>query len=100
MTDAELKKFFLSQLARAKPQVSAFIPTAPDASVASYFVDVIAPEAIVREQDMIASLVDIWRNEGLDKLVALEPQLRKMARALRAPKAQSESVSGFIYPMY
>ena len=100
MTDADLKKFFLSQLAPAKPQVSPFVPTAPDASATSYFVDVLAPEAVVRREDMIASLVEIWRAQGLDTLASLEPAFRKMAKALRAPEAQHESVSSFIYPMY
>lgn len=100
MTDADLRKFFLSQLAQVKPQVSPFVVTDRDTSATSYFVDVAAPEAIVREEDMIASMVDIWRQQGLHKLVALEPAIRKMAKALYAPQAQDESVSDFVYPMY
>lgn len=100
MTDVELRKFFSSQLAPARARIAPFVATAPDASVASYFEDVLAREAIVCEEDMIASLIAFWREQGFDGLVALEPAIRKMARTLRAPEAQDESVSSFIYPMY
>jgi hypothetical protein len=100
LTDADLKKLFLSQLAKVKPQVSPFVATAPDACATSYFVDVMAPEPIVREEDMIASMVDMWREQGLHGLVALEPSIRKMAKRLRAPQTPDASVSDFVYPMY
>ena len=100
MTDADLKRFFLSKLAPKKPQVAPLVSTVRDPSAASYFQDVVTPESVVREEDMIASMVDIWHEQGLDGLVALAPGIRKMAKALRAPEVQRESVSSFIYPMY
>lgn len=100
MTDADLRKFFLSQLALAKPQVSPFVLMSADAQRTSYFVDVLEPESIVSQEDMITSLVDIWRQLGLDTLVSLEPELRKIAKALRAPEMQGEAVPNFVYAMY
>jgi hypothetical protein len=100
LTDADLRKLYVSQLMRAKPDIVRCVPTGPDASLTSYFEDILAPEAIVEEPDLITSLIDLWREQRLDMLVTLEPAIRKMAKALRAPEAQSESVSSFIYPMY
>lgn len=100
MTDADLGKFFRSKLAGAKPQVEPFVRTTIDPACASYFLDVFEPEPIVVEEDMIGALVAIWREQGLDALVSLEPELRKMAKALRAPAEESETVSQFVYAMY
>lgn len=100
MTDAELGKFFRSKLAGAKPQVEPFVRAKIDPACASYFLDVFEPEPIVVEDDMIDALIAIWREQGLDALVSLEPELRKIAKALRAPAEESEAVSQFVYAMY
>jgi hypothetical protein len=85
LTDADLKQFFLSKLAPAKPQVSPFVLANAAPGCDSYFLDVFQTESIVIQDDM---------------LVSLEPDIRKMAMALRAPEAQSEAVSSFVYAMY
>lgn len=100
MTETDLKKFFLSKLAPAKPQVLPFIPTSPDANRESYFVDPLVPEAVCSQADTITSLIEMWRGQGLDTLVALEPEIRKMAKSLRALGVQNDAVSSFIYAMY
>jgi hypothetical protein len=100
LTDADLKQFFLSKLAPAKSQVSPFVLANTDPDCDSYFLDVFQPESIVIQEDMVASLIEIWRQLKLDMLVSLEPDIRKMAMALRAPEAQSEAVSSFVYAMY
>lgn len=100
MTDADLKQFFLSKLAPAKPQVSPFVLANAAPGCDSYFLDVFQTESIVIQDDMVASLIKFWRQLELDMLVSLEPDIRKMAMALRAPEAQSEAVSSFVYAMY
>jgi hypothetical protein len=100
LTDADLTKFFLSKLARLQPEVSPFVPEKADAKCESYFQDVFEPEPIVSQDDMISSLVGIWDRQGLGALVALEPDLRKMAKELRATDEKSQKVSNFIYAMY
>ncbi|MDR5817933.1 hypothetical protein QCE62_30410 [Caballeronia sp. LZ033] len=100
LTDADLNQFFAARLAALKPEVEGFIPTAFDADCASYLQDVFEPEPIVSEDDMIASLVDIWRRQGLDSLAALEPEWRSMAAELRATDEATQQVSNFIYAMY
>ncbi len=100
MTDADLQKWFAARLAPAQPRVAPFVPARPDPECASYFSDVFEPEPIVVQEDMIDALIDIWRRQGLDALVALEPEIRRMARALRAPKADAGAVSSFVYAMY
>lgn len=100
MTDAELGKFFRAKLAGARPQVEPFVSAKMDPACASYFLDVFEPEPIVVEDDMIDALIAIWREQGLDALVSLEPELRKIAKALRAPAEESEAVSQFVYAMY
>ena len=100
MTDADLQKLFASKLAPARAHVAPFVSGQADAACTSYFVDVFEPEPIVAQDDLIDALIDIWRRQGLDKLVALEPEIRKMAKALRAPKADSDAVSNFVYAMY
>jgi len=100
LTDTELGKFFRSKLAKARPQVEPWVLAKIDPACASYFLDVFEPEPMVIEEDMIGALIAIWREEGLDMLVSLEPELRKMAKALRAPAQESEAVSQFVYAMY
>ena len=100
MTDAELGKFFRSKLAGARPQVEPFILAKIDPGCDSYFVEVFEPEPIVVEEDTIDALIAIWRRQGLDSLVRLEPELRKMAKALRAPAKEDETISDFVYAMY
>ncbi|NRO97570.1 hypothetical protein GWC77_16735 [Paraburkholderia sp. NMBU_R16] len=101
MTDAELGKFFRSKLASARPKVEPFILARIDPGCDSYFLDVFEPEPIVVEEDSIDALIAIWRRQGLDSLVRLEPELRKIAKALRAPAAkEDETVSDFVYAMY
>ncbi|QCP47944.1 hypothetical protein FAZ95_01360 [Trinickia violacea] len=100
MTDADLGKFFRTKLAPAQRQVAPFMLANTDPACTSYFLHVFEPEPIVAHEDMIGALIEIWRELGLDALVALEPDLRKMAKALRAPAEESEAVSQFVYAMY
>jgi hypothetical protein len=100
LTDADLKKLFLSKLAPAKTRVAPFLLADTDPTCASYFLDVFEPEPIVTQDDMVDALIAIWRRQGLDALVALEPELRRMAKALRAPMAEHDGVSSFVYAMY
>lgn len=100
MTDADLNQFFSSKLAGLQSEVQGFIPTKFDANCESYFQDVFEPEAIVRQDDMIASLVDIWKRQGLDSLAACEPDFRRIAEELRATDEVTQQVSNFIYAMY
>lgn len=62
--------------------------------------DVFEPEPIVRQDDMMTSLVDICRRQGLESLVALEGDFRRLAKALRATHEETQQVSNFIYAMY
>jgi hypothetical protein len=100
LTDAELNQFFASKLAGLQSEVRGFIPTQPDSKCESYLQDVFEPEPIVRQDDMLNSLVDIWRRQGLDSLVRLEDDFRRMAEALRATDEETQQVSNFIYAMY
>jgi hypothetical protein len=100
LTDADLKKFFVLKLAPAQPQIFPSVLVDVDKSCESYFEDVFEPEPIVSQEDMVASLVEIWRELGFEMLVSLEPDFRKMARELRAPEVQSQAVSNFVYAMY
>lgn len=100
MTDAELGQFFRSKLAGAKPQVEPFVLAKIDPACASYFLDVFEPEPMVVEEDMIDALIAIWREQGLHELVSLEPDLRKLSKALRAPSNERDAVSQFVYAMY
>ncbi|SAK46359.1 hypothetical protein [Caballeronia ptereochthonis] len=100
MTDADLNQFFASQLANLKPEVQGFIPTQLDANCESYLQDVFEPAPVVSQDDMITSLVGIWKREGLDSLAALEPEFRRIAKALRATDQETQQVSNFIYAMY
>jgi len=100
LTDADLNQFFLAKLAPLQATVYPSISAKTDADRTSYFDDVFQPEPIVRQDDMITSLIAIWDELGLDALVALEPQLRKMAKELRAPEVENKTVSDFVYAMY
>ena len=100
MTDAELGKFFHSKLASAKPQVEAFVRAKTEPAEISYFLDVFEPEPIVVEEDTIDALIAIWRQQGLHELVLLEPDLRRISKALRAPFDERDAVSQFVYAMY
>jgi hypothetical protein len=100
LTDADLNQFFASKLAPLQPEVQGFIPTQFDAGCESYLQDVFEPEPIVRQDDMITALTEIWKRQGLDSLAALEPEFRRIAEALRATDQETQQVSNFIYAMY
>jgi hypothetical protein len=100
LTDADLNQFFLSKLARLQPEVYPFLQALPDEKCESYFQDVFEPEPIVRQDDMITSLVNIWKRQGLHALAALEPDFRRIAEELRATDLEAQKVSNYIYAMY
>jgi hypothetical protein len=100
LIDADLNQFFASHLASLQADVQGFIPTQLGTECESYLQDVFEPEPIVSQDDMITSLVDIWRRQGLESLVALEGQFRSIAQELRATDEQTQQVSNFIYAMY
>lgn len=100
MTDADLKKLFLSKFAPLQPTVLPSISVNLDPDCETYFEEVFEPASIVTQQEMITSLVGIWQRLGMQKLVALEPDIRKMAKELRAPESAGQEVSDFIYAMY
>jgi hypothetical protein len=100
LTDAALQKFFLSKLVPLQSAVLPSVSVNLDPKCESYFEDVLEPEAIVSQDDMITSLVAIWHRLGMSKLTALEPDFRKLAKELRAPEAANQEVSDFIYAMY
>lgn len=100
LTDADLNQLFASKLAELKPEVQGFIPTQFDANCESYLQDVFEPEPIVSQDDMITSLAEIWKRQGLDSLAALEPEFRRIAKELRATDQETQQVSNFIYAMY
>lgn len=100
MTESDLQKFFLSRLAPLQSVVSPFVSADIDRSRESYFEQVFEPEPVIRHEETVASLVAIWRRLGLDALVMLEPDIRRIAKELRAPQAQAADVSGFVYAMY
>ncbi|KND56785.1 hypothetical protein BSCH_01373c [Candidatus Paraburkholderia schumanniana] len=93
MTDADLNRFFASHLANLKPEVQGFIPNAFNANCDSYLQDVFEPEPIVSQIDMITSLVEIWKRQGLDSLAALEREFRHIAKKLRARPTRRPSRS-------
>lgn len=100
-TSDDLSRFFASRLAPLKAEIAGFVPTAFDAACESYLQDVFESESIVSQDDMITSLVDMWRTEGLASLVALESELRRIAARLRARGDQPHgTVSSFTYAMY
>ena len=100
MINVDPGKFFRSKLACMKPQVAPFVHADTDSACTSYFLDVFEPEPIVVEEDMIDALVAIWREQGLNALALLEPEWRRMAKALRAPAQETDIVSQFVYAMY
>ena len=100
MTDATLKKFFLSKLTPLQATVLPTLSIGIDPDCESYFEDVLEPAAIVSQVDISTSLVAIWHRLGMEKLVALEPDFRKMAKELRAPESTDQKISDFIYAMY
>jgi len=100
LTDDSLQKLFQSKFAPLQtivlPSVSINIETDSE----SYFEEVYEPASIVSQEDMITSLMAIWKRNGMEKLVALEPDLRKIAKQLRAPESAEQQISDFIYAMY
>ena len=100
LTDADLTQFFVSKLASLQPEVAPFIPAKADAQCESYFQDVFEPEPIVEQDDMLASLADLWTRQGLDTLASFEPEFRKIAEAFKAIDVETQKVSNFIYAMY
>ncbi|ALP67101.1 hypothetical protein [Paraburkholderia caribensis] len=100
MTNIDIGRLFRSKLAGTKPLVAPFLLEKADSTCSSYFLDVFEPDPIVVEKDMIDSLVAIWREQGLEELALFEPELRKIAKALRAPDEQAEAISQFVYVMY
>ncbi|BCZ84418.1 hypothetical protein [Paraburkholderia terrae] len=100
MTNADSGRLFRSKLAGTKASVAPFLLEKTDPARSSYFLDVFEPEPIVVEEDMIDSLIAIWREQGLEELASIEPELRKIAKALRAPHEQAEVISQFVYAMY
>ncbi|MBN3752284.1 hypothetical protein G3N95_04985 [Paraburkholderia sp. Tr-20389] len=100
MTNVDPGRLFRSKLAGLKPLVAPFLLEKTDSMCSSYFLDVFEPDPIVVEEDMIDSLVAIWRDQGLEELALFEPELRKIARALRAPAKESDAISQFVYAMY
>jgi len=100
LTDATLKKFFLSKLAPLQGTVLTTLSIGIDPNCESYFEEVFEPAAIVSHVDLTTSLVAIWRRLGMGKLVSLEPDFRKMAKDLRAAESTDQKISDFIYMMY
>ncbi|BCG03585.1 hypothetical protein PPGU19_081530 (plasmid) [Paraburkholderia sp. PGU19] len=100
MTNADSGRLFRSKLVGTKPLVAPFLLEKTDSTCSSYFLDVFEPVPIVVEEDMIDSLIAIWREQGLEELTLIEPELRKIAKALRAPGEQAEVISQFVYAMY
>ena len=100
MTDAQLQKFFLSKLAPLQASVLPSVSVKTDPACESYFEEVLEPASIVSQDDMVTALIAIWQRLGMQKLVALEPDFRKIAKELRAPEPANQEVSDFIYAMY
>lgn len=100
MTDADLQKIFKSKFAPLKQEIAPTVCTAIDPASESYFDEVFESAPIVPIAEVVPSLVGLWRKEGLKGLVALEPEVRRMADDLRAPDAHDQEVSDFIYAMY
>ena len=100
MTDAELQKVFRSKFAPLRPEIAPGVCVAVDPNRGSYFDEVFEPAAIVPLKDIVPSLIGLWQHAGMQALVALEPELRRMAKELRAPDSQDQEISNFIYAMY
>ncbi len=100
MTDAALRKFFLSKLAPLQESVLTTLSISIDPNCESYFEDVFEPAAIVSQVDLSTSLVALWHRLGMEELVSLEPDFRKLARDLRAAESTDQKISDFIYMMY
>ena len=100
MTDAQLQKFFLSKLAQLRASVLPSVSVKTDPACESYFEEVLEPASIVSQDDMVTALIAIWQRLGMQKLVALEPDFRKIAKELRATESTNQEVSDFIYAMY
>lgn len=100
MTDAALQKFFLSKLAPLHAIVLPSISVNIDLNCESYFEEVFEPASIVSQGDMITSLIAIWQRLEMKKLVALEPDIRRMAKELRVLESAEQEISDFIYAMY
>jgi len=100
LTDANLQKFFRSKLAPLQPTVVQSVAKRIDLDCESYFEEVFEPASIVAQEDMITSLIAIWQRLEMKKLVALESDIRKMAKKLKATESADQQVSDFIYAMY
>lgn len=100
MTDADLQKIFRSKFAPLQPKIALGVSTAFDSNRESYFDEVIEPAPIVPLKDIVSSLIGLWQQSGMQVLVALEPDIRRMAKELRAPDSQDQEISNFIYAMY
>jgi len=100
LTDADLIRFFRSRLAHLRPSVIRYVPAKIDPNRESYFEEVLEPAPIVSQEDIITSLMENWRRLGLQGLVELEPDIRRMAKELRAPDTEDQKISDFIYAMY
>jgi hypothetical protein len=100
LTDADLQKFFRSRLAPLQPNAVQFASVNIDPNCASYFDEVFEPESIVLQGDIVTSLIGLWQRRGMRGLVALEPDIRRMAKELRAPDSQDQEISDLIYAMY
>lgn len=100
MTDANLQKFFLSKLVPLQAGVLLSVSVTTDPASESYFEEIFEPASIVSQEDTVTALIAIWKRLGMQKLVALEPDFRKIAKELRAPESKNQEVSDFIYAMY
>ncbi len=100
MTDADLQKVFRSRFAPLQPKIAPEVSAAVDPTCESYFDEVFAPTPIVPLKDIAPSLIGLWQQSGMQALVALEPDIRRMAKELRAPDSQDREISNFIYAMY
>ena len=100
MTDADLQKAFRSKFAPLRPEIAPGVCVAVDPNRESYFDEVFEPAAIVPLKDIVPSLIGLWQQAGMQALVALEPELRRMAKELRVPDSQDQEISDFIYAMY
>jgi hypothetical protein len=100
LTDTDLQKFFRSKLTPLQPTVAPFVAAIIDPNRESYFDEVFEPAPIVSQEDIVTSLMRLWQRRELEALVALEPEIRRMAKELRAPEAEDQEISSFIYAMY
>jgi hypothetical protein len=95
--------------ARARETGATPFPTAPDATVESYYVR--RPRAAMRREDFAAPssegfddfasrLADHWRALGRDDLAAQAPRFADAARAVYALREDGADVSPFVYVMF